>query len=205
MSDGTDAEPADVEAAKPGRRPRADGERSLTALLKAAKAVFAEAGLDAPVRDIAARAGVGVGTLYRHFPRRPDLIAAVFRRELDACADEADALGASLPPFEALATWMDRFVDLALTKFGLVQALHSGKPAFDALPARREERLIPAFHRLFDRAVAAGEIRGDIDADAFLRAAGSLCLSVQGTQPQQAPRLVALLVDGLRYRPNGSA
>lgn len=186
-----------------GRRVRADAQRNLAILLRAAKEVFAEAGVDAPVRDIAERAGVGVGTLYRHFPTRPDLIAAVFRREMDACADEADALGATNPPFEALALWMQRFVELAVTKHGLAKALHSGDPAFDALPARREERLQPAFKRLFDRAAAAGEIRRDVDADAFLYAAGSLCLSVHDRHPEQADRLVALLVDGLRHGAGG--
>lgn len=183
-----------------GRRVRADAQRNLATLLQAAKEVFAEAGVDAPVRDIAERAGVGVGTLYRHFPKRPDLIAAVFRQEMDTCADEADALGAAHPPFEALALWMHRFVGLAVTKHGLAKALHSGDAAFDALPARREERLKPAFRRLFDRAVAAGEIRSDIEADEFLYAAGSLCLSVHDKRPEQAHRLVALLVDGLGHR-----
>jgi AcrR family transcriptional regulator len=178
------------------KRVRADAKRNLLAVLQAAKEVFAVAGLEAPVRDIAERAGVGVGTLYRHFPRRPDLIAAVFRQELEACADEADALGANLPPFEALATWMRSFVALAITKRGLAQALHSGDPAFDTLPARREERLMPAFRRLFDNAVAAGAIRDDVGSDEFVRAAAQLCLSTSDLE--QAQRIVGLLVDGLR-------
>lgn len=183
----------------PPRGQRADAQRNLDALLRAAKEVFAQSGLDAPVRDIAARAGVGVGTVYRHFPRRPDLIAAVFRQEMDACADAADALAATHPPFEALELWMQRFVDLAATKYGLARALHSGDPAFEGLPARREERLWPAFRALFDRARAAGAIRSDIAPDDFLRAAGHLCLSVQDSRPEQAKRLVALLVKGLQH------
>lgn len=183
----------------PAKRVRADAQRNLLVVLQAAKEVFAAAGVDAPVRDIAERAGVGVGTLYRHFPRRADLIAAVFRQEMDACADEADALGAGLAPFDALATWMRRFVELAVTKQGLAKALHSGDPAFEALPARREERLMPAFRRLFENAVAAGAIRDDINSEEFLRAAASLCLSVSDGQPEQAQRLVGLLVDGLGH------
>ena len=120
----------------------------------------------------------------------------MFRQELDACADEADALGVSLPPFEALATWMRSFVTLAITKQGLAKALHSGDPAFEALPARREERLMPAFRRLFDNAVAAGAIRSDVGSDEFVRAAAHLCLSVSDSG--QAQRIVGLLVDGLR-------
>lgn len=181
-----------------GKRVRADAQRNLLTILHAAKEVFAASGVDAPVRDIAERAGVGVGTLYRHFPRRADLIAAVFRQEMDACADEADSLGASLAPFDALAIWMRRFVELAVTKQGLAKALHSGDPAFEALPARREERLMPAFRRLFDNAVAAGAIRDDINADEFVRAAASLCLSVPDRDQRSAQRLVGLLVDGLR-------
>ncbi len=182
-----------------GRRVRADAKRNLVTLLHAAKQVFAEAGVDAPVRDIADRAGVGIGTVYRHFPTRPDLIAAVFRREIESCADAADILASAYPPFEALALWMRRFVDLACTKRGIAQALHSGDPAFDGLPARREQRLQPAFRKLFVSALDAGEIQDSIGADDFLDAAATLCMSVNETRPDQAQRLVTLLVNGLRY------
>ncbi len=177
---------------------RADAQRNLRTLLQAAKEVFAEAGVDAPVREIADRAGVGIGTIYRHFPQRADLIAAVFQQEIEGCADAAGTLAAMHPPFEALALWMRRFVELASTKRGLAQALHSGNPAFDGLPARRKQRLQPAFHKLFNSALGAGEIRDSVAADDFLDAAATLCMSVNGTQPDQAQRLVALLVDGLR-------
>jgi AcrR family transcriptional regulator len=182
-----------------GRRVRADAQRNLITLLQAAKQVFAESGVDAPVRDIADRAGVGIGTVYRHFPRRPDLVAAVFRQELDTCADAAGALAAAHPPFEAFALWMRRFVDLAATKHGLAQALHSGDPAFEALPARREQRLRPAFRALFEAAVAAGEIRSEIEADEFLDAAARLCMPARDGRTESAQRMVATLVNGLRY------
>jgi len=187
------------------RRVRADAQRNLVTLLQAAKEVFAERGVDAPVRDIADRAGVGVGTVYRHFPRRPDLIAAVFRQELDTCADAADALAAEHPPFEAFAIWMRRFVDLAATKHGLAQALHSGDPAFEALPAHREQRLRPAFRRLFEAAAAAGTIRSEIEADEFLNAAAGLCMSARDGRTEAAQRMVATLVNGLRYGPDEDA
>lgn len=180
------------------RRVRADAQRNLRTLLQAANEVFAEIGIDAPVRDIANRAGVGVGTLYRHFPQRADLIAAVFRQEIEDCADAADTLAAAHPPFEALGLWMRRFVELASTKRGLAKALHSGDPAFESLPARREQRLQPAFRRLFDAALSAGEISNDVGAEDFLDAAATLCMSVNGIRPDQAQRLVALLVNGLR-------
>lgn len=189
----------EVRPAAAGRRVRADAQRNLLTLLQAAKEIFAEAGIDAPVRDIAERAGVGIGTVYRHFPQRADLIAAVFRQEIDACADAAEGFAAEQPPFAALALWMSRFVALASTKRGLAQALHSGDPAFATLGARREERLRPAFRKLFDTALAAGEIHDNVNADDFLDAAATLCMSVNGTQPGQAERLITLLVDGLRY------
>jgi AcrR family transcriptional regulator len=178
---------------------RADAQRNLLMLLQAAKQVFAASGVDAPVREVAERAGVGIGTVYRHFPRRADLIAAVFRQEMDACADAVDALAEKHPPFEALAQGMQLFAELAVTKRGLAQALHSGDPAFDALPARREERLRPAFQALFQSAISAGAIRNDINADEFLNAASSLCMSVHEGRPNHAGRMVALLVDGLRH------
>ena len=196
MMDG-DVSPHAVPEA--GARVRADTQRNLLALLAAAKAVFAESGIDAPVRTIAHRAGVGVGTVYRHFPQRVDLIAAVFRHEIDACADAAIELSDTQPPAAALALWLDRFVDLAATKHGLARALHSGDPAFAALPARREARLRPAFRRLFDAAVAAGAIRCGIGADDFLDAAATLCMSADPTRPDHARRLVGLLLDGLRH------
>src|SRR5579871_3322793 len=100
------------------RRVRADAQRNIDALLKAALAVFATSGVDAPVREIAERAGVGVGTVYRHFPQRSDLIAAVFRREIDACADAAPLLAAECEPGEALSRWVQRYVDFIAAKRG---------------------------------------------------------------------------------------
>jgi AcrR family transcriptional regulator len=182
------------------RRMRADAQRNLVTLLQAAKEIFAEAGTDAPVRDIADRAGVGVGTVYRHFPKRADLVAAVFSQEIDACADAADRFAAEYPPFPALRLWMREFVALASTKRGLAQALHSGDPAFDPLPAKRQQRLWPAFRKLFDAALAVGEIRSDIEADEFLNAAATLCMSEGATRPDKALKLVMLLVDGLHCR-----
>lgn len=180
------------------KRPRVDAQRNLATLLRAAKEIFAEAGVDAPVRDIASRAGVGIGTVYRHFPERADLIAAVFYQEIEACADAADQLAAAHPPFAALKLWMREFIDLASTKRGLAKALHSGDPAYDSLPSRREKRLQPAFRKLFAAAVESGDIRASVDADDFLDAVATLCMSVNGKRPGQAQQLVALLVEGLR-------
>ena len=181
------------------RRVRADARRNTEALLEAALAVFATSGVDAPVREIAVKAGVGVGTVYRHFPQRADLVAAVFQHEVDACADAAPALAAEHEPGEALARWMQRYAAFIATKRGLATALHSGDPAFDTLPAYFQGRLLPALLALLDAAAAAGEVRADVDADDLLKAVASLCMQAHGEGPAHARRMVALLVDGLRY------
>ncbi len=197
---------SDATGPAPGERPlRADAQRSVAALLDAAKAIFVTSGVDAPVREIAERAGVGVGTLYRRFPRRTDLIAAVFRREIDDCADAAAVLAADHAPFAALAEWMQRYVTFVGTKRGFARALHADDPAFTSLYAHFDRRLRPAFRMLFDAAVAAGDIRTDVAPDDVLGAAAGLCMSAYSEGPDQARRMVRLLVDGLRYgtRPGG--
>jgi AcrR family transcriptional regulator len=178
---------------------RADAKRNLDALLRAALAVFTTSGVDAPVREIAEKAGVGIGTLYRHFPQRSDLIVAVFRRQMDACADAAPALAAESAPGQALAHWMQRYADFVGTKRGLASALHSGDPAYSLLPAYFDARLRPALQSLLDAAVAAGEVRSDVDPDDLLRAVASLCMPAHGEKMGYARRMVDLLVDGLRY------
>jgi len=185
--------------AAPERRVRADAQRSLDALIAAAKAVFATSGVDAPVREIAEKAGVGLGTLYRHFPQRSDLVAAVFRREIDACSDAAPVLAAKHPPAEALALWLQQFVDFLAAKRGLAAALHSGAPAFEALPAYFDTRLRPALRSLLDAAVAAGEVRAGVEPDDLLTAVAGLSAPAHNGQTTHARRMVALLVDGLRY------
>ena len=178
---------------------RADAQRSEDALLEAALLVFATSGVDAPVREIADKAGVGVGTLYRRFPQRSDLIVAVFRKQVDACADAAPALAAAHEPGEALARWMQRYADFITTKRGLATALHSGDPAYEPLPAYFQKRLQPALRALLAAAAAAGEVRADVEPDDLLRAVGSLCMQAHDHGPAYAGRMVALLVDGLRY------
>ncbi|QKC94611.1 TetR/AcrR family transcriptional regulator [Mesorhizobium sp. NZP2298] len=185
--------------ARGDRRVRADARRNLDTLLQTAMAVFASSGVDAPVREIAERAGVGIGTVYRHFPQRSDLIAAVFRREIDACADAASTLSAGLGPFDALANWMQRYAAFVAAKRGLAKALHSGDPAFDSLPGYFDQRLRPALRTLLKAATDAGEIRADVDADELLGAVASLCMSAHNAGSGRAERMVALLVDGLRH------
>jgi AcrR family transcriptional regulator len=186
----------EIEKSKPVR---ADAQRNMDALLEAAMAVFATSGADAPVREIALKAGVGVGTLYRHFPKRSDLIVAVFQREVDACADAAPILAAEHEPGEALAKWMQRYAGFIAAKRGLATALHSGNPAFNTLPTYFQQRLEPALRALLEAAAAAGEVRTDISAEELLGAVASLCMHAYKQGPEHARRMVALLVDGLRY------
>ena len=181
------------------RRVRADAQRNIDALLEAAKAVFFASGVDAPVREIAEKAGVGIGTIYRHFPQRSDLIVGVFRREVDACADAAAILAAEHEPGEALARWIRRYVDFISAKRGLAAALHSGDPAYNALPAYFNERLLPAFRGLLEAAAASGMVRGGVEPYDLLRAVASLCTPAHDVGPDYARRMVDLLIDGLRY------
>jgi AcrR family transcriptional regulator len=181
------------------RRLRADAQRNIDSLLEAAKIVFASSGVDAPAKEVADLAGVGVGTLYRHFPQRSDLVKAVFQREVDACADAALTLSAAHEPGEALARWLQRYTEFVATKRGLAAALHSGDPAFGALPGYFRQRLEAALGSLLEAAVASGEIRGDLSPWYLLTAVANLCMPMPGVGVEYSQRMVALLIDGLRY------
>ena len=197
---GRDGPEGPTQPATTTRPVRADAQRNNEAVLDAAKAVFADLGVDAPMRKIAARAGVGVGTVYRHYPQRSDLIAAVFRREVDACAAAASTLAAEHDPGEALAQWLQRYTGFIATKRGLAAALHSGDPAFEALPTYFQEHLGPALESLLDAAADAGDVPSDTQPGDLLRAVANLCLPADSEKSGHARRMVALLIDGLRYR-----
>jgi len=182
------------------RRARADARKNADALLAAARTVFAASGVDAPAREIASAAGVGIGTLYRHFPNRADLVVGVFTTEIDATAAAADELLRALPPGEALDRWIERFTRFVATKQGLSAALRSCDPAFDALPAYLTGKLGPALGTLLDAAAAAGEIRADVDPLDLLLAMGDLSHRAPSTDGSPNP-MVRLLLDGLRARP----
>lgn len=181
--------------------PRADAQRNFDALVAAAKAEFAVHGVDASVRAIAARAGVGTATLYRHFPHRSDLVAAVFRHEIDACAAAAPTLAADHDPDQALELWLQRYTDFVATKHGLAASLHSGDAAFSELPAYFSEHLGPVLATLLASAEEAGTIRVGMDPIDLLGTVANLCIPPPGTDdPSRAHRMVALLLDGMRYR-----
>lgn len=180
------------------RRVRADAQRNIDALIDAAREVFSVSGVDAPVREITSKAGVGLATFYRHFPERSDLVTAVFRHEVDACADTAATLAAAYEPLEALVRWLRRFTEFVGAKRGLAAALHSGNPAFEPLPAYFQQRFEPALGSLLATAATAGEIRGDVKPLELLHAVSRLC-SPADVDHAGDERMVALLIDGLRY------
>jgi AcrR family transcriptional regulator len=179
------------------RRQRSDAKRNLDSLLDAAKEAFASSGVDAPAKEIADLAGVGVGTVYRHFPQRSDLVIAVLQHEVDACIEEGETLSSTEESLAALTKWLHRYTDFVATKRGLAAALHSGDPAFEGLPSYLLQRLDPVVVMMLDRAAAAGEIRSDVSANDLLRAVAQLCIPGPGG-PAYSQRMVALLVDGLR-------
>lgn len=188
--------------AAPTPRKRADARRNEQALLDAAAAVFVRSGVDAPVREIATAAGVGMGTIYRHFPTRADLVVAVFRHQVDALAAAGPALLEAQPtPYAALRAWIDEFVGFLVTKHGLAGALRGDHGGVDGLHASFVERLVPVCGRVLDAAVAAGEVTPGVDPLLLLRGVGNICAGFEDTDGADARRLVDLLVAGLRTSP----
>ena len=181
----------------PSRRQRSDAKRNVAALVEAAKTVFADSGVDAPAKEITDLAGVGVGTLYRHFPRRSDLIVAVLQHEIDECAAAAEELGSTLGPWEALMGWIERFTDFVGTKRGLSSALHSGDPAYDDLPQHLLDRLEPALQTLLARAVDGGYARDEVTAREVLTTIALLCQPVRGEPPSFNQRMTQVFMEGL--------
>ncbi len=184
---------------QPARGKRADARRNEQTLLDAAAAVFVTSGVEVPVRAIAAKAGVGMGTIYRHFPTRADLIVAVYRHQVEACAEAGPVLlASSATPHAALGRWVNLFVDFLVTKHGLAAALQNDNVGFDALHAYFLDRLVPVCAQLLDAAAEAGEINADIEAIELMRGIGSLCVGADNDPRYNARRMVALLIAGLR-------
>jgi AcrR family transcriptional regulator len=150
------------------------------------------------VRDIAAEAGVGMGTIYRHFPTRADLVVAVFRHQLDALADAtATTPAAGETPYEALRSWVGRFADFLVTKHGLAEALHSDQAGFETLHAEFVDRLLPVLDQLLKASAAAGRTRADIRAYDLMLGIGNLCIGVETFPDYHARRMIDLLLAGL--------
>lgn len=153
------------------------------------------------MRDIAARAGVGVGTIYRNYPLRSDLIIAVFRREVDATADDADRLAAAHPPREALRLWATRLGRFVATKRGFASALHSGDAAYQSLPQYFLGALSPRVQSILDAGARDGSIREGIRADELIHALSRLADGNPGGVDAAASSMTDVLLDGLFVQP----
>lgn len=184
--------------AETGRK-RADARRNAQTLLDAAAQAFVAAGVNVPVRDIAARAGVGVGTIYRHFPTRADLVVAVYRHQIEACAAAGpELLANSASAHAALAAWIELFADFLVTKHGLAEALQSDDATFQTLHASFLERLLPVCEQLLGAARGAGEVRAEVSAYEVMRGVGNLCAGAGNDPRYDARRMVGVLIEGLR-------
>jgi AcrR family transcriptional regulator len=185
------------------RKPRADAIRNRERVLEAAKAVFSAGGPDASLEAVARRAGVGIGTLYRHFPTREALFEAVYRREVQQLSELAESLKSEADPVDALRRWLRSNVEFVATKKGMSAALALAVQSSSELTAFSFERLTKAVGALLDRAVAAGEIRSDISPEDILRALVGMCyLHDQPGWQKSVVRLLDVFVDGLRVRTN---
>jgi AcrR family transcriptional regulator len=184
---------------------RADARRNRERLLEAAAALFGAVEGEVTLSAVAAKAGVGIGTLYRHFPTREALVEAVYRNEVDRLCAAAETLLRQLPPEAALADWMDRYAAMIAAKRGMADVLMRARESDSEGMAQTKARIRQAMTLLLDAAAKAGAIRSDADADDVLLAAAAGIWSIAG-QPdwrQRSGRLLRLVLDGLRYRPGG--
>ena len=187
-----------------GRKPRVDGIRNRERLMAAGKAGFAEMGPEVSLEEIARRAGVGIGTLYRHFPSRDAIVEAVYRREVEQLAGSANRLLMDMAPGEALHAWMRLFVDYIATKKVIAPALGSIAGGVSELYATSGARIKDAVSLLVQRARESGDIRGDIDPTDVLRALFGITYgAVDPMWETGARRLIDILMDGLRTQQSG--
>jgi len=187
---------------RPADQLRADARQNHARLIDAATAAFAERGADAPLEDIARRAGVGIGTLYRHFPTRTDLQAAVFRSQVVAVCDRGDALlTEQAAPGEAFAAWMRNLAGYLVTKRGLSHALIEAIGVESELISSCWLTMRRTTERLLEDAQAAGVIRTDVDATDVMRLVHGVTVSTEKT-PERADMLLSVMLDGLRTTPS---
>jgi AcrR family transcriptional regulator len=189
----------EIDAATGQMRRRADARRNNDALIEAATRAFA-GNVDVPLEEIARRAGLGIGTLYRHFPNRDALVLAVYRRDVAQLIDGAAELTRTLPAYDALAAWMRRFVIHAATKRGMRGALKAMSESNPHLFADVRNQLLETIGQLSGAAADEGAIRADVEVEDILRALGGICMVSEGDDWQdRSARLLRLLLDGLRF------
>lgn len=179
---------------------RSDARRNREKLLAVAAETFAASGVNASLEEIARQAGVGVGTLYRHFPSREALVAATYRHEVEQLCESVGDLQASLAPDAALRAWMDGFVHYTAAKRGMGEALQAVMASDSALYAEAYAKLVAALDALLATASAAGTIRPDARGEDVLRALAAIwMIRDSANREEQAERVLDLLMDGLRY------
>jgi AcrR family transcriptional regulator len=198
-ADQQQAEPRTAEP-RPAEQLRADARQNHARLINAATAAFAEKGADAPLEDIAKRAGVGIGTLYRHFPTRLDLQAAVFRSQVGAVCGEGDALlDSAAPPEQAFTAWMRSLAAYLVTKRGLSRALIEAVGMDSELISSCWMTMRETTERLLTNGQQAGAIRTDVTATDVMRLIHGVTVSTEKT-PERADALLMIVLDGLRTR-----
>jgi AcrR family transcriptional regulator len=179
---------------------RADAQRNREQLLTVAVAAFSRDNPDVTLESIARAAGVGIGTLYRHFPSREALVDAAYRSELARLCDSVPALLAAMPPDQAMRAWMDSFVDYMTTKRGMGEALRAVIASGGNPFAESRTRLLGAITALLAAGAAAGTLRSDLDAgDVLVGISGVSVLAAEPSQREQAGRLLDLIMDGMRF------
>jgi AcrR family transcriptional regulator len=189
------------EPTAPTRKPRADSARNRQLLIDAAKVGFSEIGLNVSLEEIARRASVGIGTLYRHFPSREAVVEAVYRREVEHLAEAVPQLLETSPAGEALHKWMHLFVDYIATKRMIAPSLGAAAGRTSTLYATSAELITRAISTLVKRAVASGDVRKDIDPADLLRAlVGVSYGNPNAGWEASARRLIDILMDGLRRK-----
>ena len=186
-----------VEEEPAGKEMRADARRNHERLVDAARKVFADHGGGASMEAIAKQAGVGAGTLYRHFPKRIDVVEAVYRDDVDTLVAAADKRLAELEPWEALVAWLRAYVDYARAKRTFLNELHEAFEKNPDLKSASRDRIWAACEQVLTRAQEAGRVRSDIDGADLMQLVSPMCMNSTLTADQGA-RLLAMVIDGLR-------
>ncbi|HEX4862507.1 MAG TPA: TetR/AcrR family transcriptional regulator [Acidimicrobiales bacterium] len=180
-----------------GRPLRADARRNQERLVDAARKVFADQGGGASMEAIAKQAGVGVGTLYRHFPKRIDVVEAVYRDDVDTLVGAADRGLAELAPREAIEAWLRAYVDYGRAKRTFLNELHEAFEKNPDLKPASRERIVAACEKVLKRAQDAGVARNDINGEDLMQLVSPMCITVALTE-EQGERLLKMIFDGLR-------
>jgi AcrR family transcriptional regulator len=192
-----EAEASEQKSPEAERPMRADARRNRELLVAAAREVFAEQGVSASMEAIARKAGVGVGTLYRHFPTRLDVVEAVYEDDVQELTDAAQRLVSTLEPGPAVNAFFDAFLHYAQTKRTLLTELRQAFEKNPAFRSRNRERIDAAFDLVIDRAKKSGAVRGDVSGSDITQLLGPICTN-ESLSTDQTKRLMGMILDGLR-------